>query len=750
MDDPNNEASQSSREQQPRIRLIDFKEGDQRPDLAVYVVDRSFTPLYTARVDPEGRFKLSDDALKNAAYIVVGPSTQHFADLDRHSLIQYRVGELQQMLRESPELEIAKRDWYRWLVIRRCVHGSVVHCYPYPWLINDLVLQALELPQLASVSTATDASAIDDDIQIPQAAPRAATQLNLRARIAAQDLQLARPIRPILLHRCEPVCDGIVEVYRRTCCCRPWIIDDPRLPELIRDLTALIPKLPPIKWPPIPEPDPPPFHALTFLKEGTLDETALNAQRDLDAIQRLPRAELAAYIQDRPYLWCRRSCSAPVKVAQGSIRPDGKFQICWSEGLRLQRPFCHDEYAYVVRQAFNGQTITIYNGVMGNKWFHYDEDAELVSYHPQAQGCRHNDFPGSGAFALLQDIGATGSYRLKTPAATGWDRVAAPAYNDGLADPEANPALALGQYKNRNWGGTLSLRYHFSEDMRGIGARYYRVSVSAADASGTPIGPRTYLSAPVAWKKYVSAGTDINVESQTLGPNTIGGENNLFVIPYDADADWHSGQYHAALNTRSFTDGRHLVTLEVFNNAGQRIRPNGASGPGIDAGFTFRRWHQEIGPTAPVPFAALTHMFWWDNRKAEAQIVDLRKNTIASSAQCQFLVGSDSATFSVGYRAYHEQNINPLFILNHSLWWRRGLGGPTGYLVSANPNNVGQPPNPPGISGSATFGDMLGTFMKCSFSLNLYVNVKTFNGFGTLSELDDWDYAAFALERTGP
>jgi hypothetical protein len=87
-----------------------------------------------------------------------------------------------------------------------------------------------------------------------------------------------------------------------------------------------------------------------------------------------------------------------------------------------------------------------------------------------------------------------------------------------------------------------------------------------------------------------------------------------------------------------------------------------------------------------------------------------------------------------------------MFQLHHNMWWRRGLGGPSGSLVNNNPANVGQPPNPPGVSGSASFSSMLGGHTKCSFSLNLHVNVKTFNGIGTLSGLDGWDQAAFALE----
>jgi hypothetical protein len=41
---------------------------------------------------------------------------------------------------------------------------------------------------------------------------------------------------------------------------------------------------------------------------------------------------------------------------------------------------------------------------------------------------------------------------------------------------------------------------------------------------------------------------------------------------------------------------------------------------------------------------------------------------------------------------------------------------------------------------------MLGPHNRCSFSLNLHVNVKTTNGSGILTGLDADDQAAFALE----
>ncbi|MCB9134756.1 MAG: hypothetical protein H6636_04965 [Anaerolineales bacterium] len=720
------------------IRLADFTAEDNRPEMALYVLARNRKLIHTAPVDEENRFEIPDEVLKNAHMIALGPETENFATLKEENLMLYRADQFQAMLSDFPELIIAKPNWQIWWYVTRCVTGSVTHCHPYPWLVAELVQQAVavELPKVQQATLKSRAFAAAQKTF-------AAAQKTLTARQQTQisDLILAKPIQAIFpFYHCDPVCDGVVEVYRRVCCCKPWVLADPRLPRLIDLLEDIVLEYPPFPWPPIPGPDPAPFRTLPFFKDGALDEMAFNAKKDLAALRTLSEPQALEYIQARPYLFCWWSCGDPVKVADGPLLPNGKFNICWKDPLWFLFPNCHFEYAYVVKQNLNGEIVTIYDGVTAHKWFHQGDEPNLVSYHPRAIHCGQDPFPDEdGAFALLQDIGLAHSYRLKTPDATGWDRVAAPGYNDGLADPAANALAALGQYKDRNWGGTLYLRYHFSEDMRTLGAKYYRISVSAADSNGNPTGSRTPLSDALSWNKYV--GYDIQPE--VLGPFTAGGENNLFTIPYQYDADWHSGQYHGYLDTTAFADGRHLLTLEVFDAAGNRLRPTGTPGPGTDTAFTFRRWFQAVGPTANVPFAALTHMFWWDNRKAKAYIDDLRLNGSPSAEECQFLEGDANATFSVGYRAYHPE---PMFLLNHSLWWRRGLGGPTGYLVNASPFNVGPAM---GVSPTETFSNMLDLanhINKCSFSLNLYVNVKTFNGIGTLNTDDAWDYAAFALE----
>jgi len=713
--------AQTRQEGGARIVLAEAKEGETRPQLAVYALSRAGEPIAMWRVGERGGFELEGGALEQADRIAIGPVVKDVGSLDPELLTVYRPRQFAELIRANEEIRIARSQWQAWFPFLRCTTGSVRHCYPSWWVVQSLVAQA---------------------------SPLEAREIRARAGAASplgQRLAQVSPTHPLVFPwRCETVCDGVVEVYRKRCCCPPLLIPELEIPELIPEWP------PPVEGikPPRPQPDPVPFSEVDFLVGGTIDEQKLYAQRDARMVRSLRGPALARYLEFRPYLFC--TCGPASKVGQGFIQPDGDFMICWSD-YPLVPVDCDDKYAYVVKQVINGVTVTIYDGLAANKWFDPGEDPTLVSLHPQAIGCGTPDFPGEGAFALLQHLGTTESWELKTPDATGWDRVATPAYNGGLAMPASSPAAAKGEMLDRNWGGTVRLRYFFSPGMRssGVDARYYRVSVVRSDGSGNPTGSRTYLTAPVSWKKYeVGPGASINVDAVNLGPQTVGATPNLFRIPYDADETWVSGQYHADLNTGEFAHGRYLLTLEVFDGSGNRIKPQGAPGsdPGTAKPFTFRRWYQKIGPTAEVAYGALTHMMWWDNRSAEALITDLRMNGTASDEECQFMAGSPSSQFSAGYRAYHPEE---MFQRSHTMTWHRGLGGSSGDLVSENPSNVGVPPGSPGVSPMEAFWDMLDGETACSFALYLDVDVKTFNGTVTLSGLGDEDIAAFAISQ-GP
>ena len=748
-----------------RINLEDFKEGDERPNIAVTLVDSDGKPVHIAEADNQGNVEVPEAALKKAQRVLIGPSLRDDAPIDPETILRYRPVDLEKMI-QAGVINLPRLVWEKWWLRLRCVTGTVRLCHRRPWWYHDL----LRLATTATLEPAVrlQASAASFGGQRTQAA-----LLSQRASLSEFQPVAVGPIGPptslaeLLLFpfHCHVICNGTVEVYRRTCCCEPWIIQDPRLPELIKELEDLVIHVEPLPFPwPIPDPNPPdpPYVQQLFFKDGALDEKAVYATADLQAIRSLKPAQVAEYINARPYLLCRRhSCSAPVKVAEGDIIPDGRFTLCWLDWRRPIGSRCHEEYAYIVRQRFGPFSFIVYNGVAANIWFHAGDEANLVSYSPWAYACRNNGDPGSGAYVFLDLIGDTESWNLKTPNATGWDRVAAPGFNDGLVFP-ASAAAALGANLNRNWGGTLKLNYKFSEDMRvaPVGAKYYRISVSEADNNGQPVGTRFALSAGLSWDKSEPDGMGgVNIVPVTLGPFSAGGQDNLYLIPYDAEADWNAGQYHGNLDTTdprwSDPTKRHLVTVEVFNAAGTRLRPTGtpASGAGgaeAAAPFTYRRRFQDLGPTAEVPFAALTHMFWWDNQALQASINWLNKDGLVFSEECLFLLGTAASTFGIGYRAYHP---NEMFQLSHGLSWQRGLAtaaGATGTLLGASPFNVGQPPAAPGNSPTNTFAQMLRidldpTRKKCAFTVFLGISSKTtdgdYLGNGSLTRS-----AAFALE----
>ena len=178
--------------------------------------------------------------------------------------------------------------------------------------------------------------------------------------------------------------------------------------------------------------------------------------------------------------------------------------------------------------------------------------------------------------------------------------------------------------------------------------------------------------------------------------------------------------------------------------------------------FEYRRWFQPGGSvgddTKIVPFAALSHLFCWDNRAPEADITRLVRNGVASDQECQFMVGTPATTFGIEYSAYVPDE---RFQESHSISWIRGLngslanGGAGSLPAPLSPSNVGKPPALPANSGTNTFQQMLTridpitgnvtVLERCSFAVTLTTQAKTTDGeyFGYPQ---DQEIAAFALE----
>ena len=766
--------------QRLQVNLEGLKPDEERPAIAVTLIGDDAKPSLVAQVAADGTLDLPAAALKKASRVLIGPVSEEAADIDPDTLIRFRPDQFAELI-AGGALNLPRPIWEKWWFRLRCVTGTVKLCRRSPWWFDELFELAVKERAFKQVrAAATTLEALEDrpiEASLARASVRSPIETNIVTKIA-----VAKSL-PELIHfpfRCQTICNGTVDVYRRTCCCEPWIVLDPRFDDLINELEVIVERLrgvdpfpPNPPFPPDPNPPDPPYLEGHYFKEGALDEKVLNATADLRALRSLPPERLAEYVNARSYLRCwRYSCGLPKKVASGVINPDGRFSICWFEGPRIPPFPCQDEYAYIVKQKFGPFMFTVYNGVAANIWFSGSADANLVTYSRWAYGCRDNGETGTGAFVLLDLIGDTESWNLKTPNATEWDRVAAPGFNDGLVFPAPTVAAAAGLNLNRNWGGTLKLNYLFSEDMQPapVGAKYYRIGIATASpGTGNPTAAPDYLSAGVSWDKTVNDPVLGNITVPvTLGPFTVGTQNNLFLIPYDRNLDntmnnWNAGQYHGLLDTNDLRwndpTKRHLITAEVFDAAGTRLRPtgtpaSGGTGAEVVRPFTFNRRITDLGPNPVVPFAALTHMFWWDNRVLEASIEHLNMDGSIFNDECLFLEGTASSTFGIGYRAYHQEE---MFQLSHSISWQRGLPSPTilastGTLLAGATDNVGEfgPPALPGDSPTNTFFQMLRPDLvpdrtKCAFTVFLTISSKTTDG-DYLGNSSLTKTAAFAIE----
>lgn len=756
-----------------RLELVGLTAASDRPKVVVLAVDSANAVLHTQEVGSDGNFTVPADVLKRAHRVVVGASDGK-GGVQAEASVSYRANEFTAQLKDGT-LALSEGIWSRFNFHWVCVSGSVQACWRRPWWFDSIVTAATTAMGGASMRA-----------RALSVAPADALAARVHDRIVPSVSELIH-----WPYRCAPVCLGSIEVYRRSCCCWPIVFDDSRIDDLIRDLEIYVerlPKLPPPKrgFPPPPPPGDP--LQTPFFKGGALNELALNATNDLHVLRAIPKDQAASYIGGRPYLYHRLcTCALPAKVGSGTIQPDGSFNICWRESWRLLLPNCYEQYAYIVKQTIGGSTTTIYDGLAAGAWFATGDHPVLTSYNGQAFTCSETGSGDGEAYVFLDLIGDTESHELTTPASTGWDRVAAPDATSGLLFPNVGPADS----HLRNLGGAIELKFIFSLGMRdpAVGAQYYRVSICKADALGIPIGTRYYYgqglspsSDGLVWQKVV--GADIVPDSLgPVAPALVGGESYLYRIPYSDEAWVGSVRYHALVNTLfaglnvpaavdlGSAAVNHLITLEVFNAAGDRLRPLGTAASGLPGTehakpFKYRRWFQPGGSvgddTVEVPYAALTHLYCWDNRAPVADITRLVMDSSASEEECQFLNGPGSSTFAVEYRAYVPDQ---RFQLSHGIRWLRGLnaslenGGIGTLPTPLSPNNVGKPPALPVNSGDNTFELMLTrlnvppnpppntptVLQRCSFAVTLTTYAKTTNGENLSYYPYDQETAAFAL-----
>lgn len=730
------------------IAFNEIAKDDELPEGTLFILDANNKVLSKQNFCHNNKVTLSAKDMSKAKQVVLAKKSKSFDSelletaykLNRHQILQ--------LAANNQTIDLSRRRWLTWFPFKICVSGKVRKCWWWPF-VRQLQLESLANPlQLAN------------------------SRLPLIRQ--AEELELSRDVNSLLypwFRRCRPVCEGLVEVYERICCLTiritPTLVD--RLRERLKDIIQQIPPIPiPVdpEIPPIPRPDPPPipFEAQGLFKQGAADELQLNAAADLKALSSLSLVEAENYILARPYLIeIVQTCSQPVLRGAAAIGQGGEFNLCYNAFPFLPRN-CRRKVAFRVIQNLDSGPRVIYDGVAAGAWFNTSDDITLTSYDRKALACEpQTPVPGpDGAYVALARIGNTDSVHLDSPDQSSEYAIGALTAISGLAFPEPDLNLAKGTTKNRNWGGVLPLRLDFSKAMAATKAEYYRVSVVESNHLGAPIeSTREYLDNAITWyyNDPVFEGGIFTVKKRSM-PLTDPTNPSFHKIPYDklipADAAWRDNQYHAFVDTREYKNARYLISVEVYDKNFKRVVPNGTGSTGdVNENFSYETWNQPANTTT-VPYAALTHMFWWDNRLMTTKIEDLRKNGVESSAECQFMqkpAGDADADFSAGFRAYHEQHGPgaPDFLLNWKLIWKRGLGGAQATLDSGV-ESTGYGLNPT-QSASESFNTMLNqglppgeSNVKCTFSLMLFAAAKTWNGSGWVHPNALRDTASFALD----
>ena len=718
-----------------KVTLVGAAAHEQMPAIALYSLDALGRISGKITVVSNGELNLAE---RRADIVALGPDVENPASLDPAGLVTLRLADQLPQWDKTGEILIPSQWWRGWLGLTICVSGNAYHCRPI--VIDPLVARAV-------------------------------------------GLGLRQPIFP---ESCQPLCNGVVEVWESTTCCWPFPILE--VPRLIDSLAAFL-AANPIMFPVPPLPDPGPVEqglaarvdaAVGAGKVSTSFVPSSTLAQQLSTLRRLSPQDAVTYIENYPSLWrfWPRCDSSSALLGETALNPDGSFSYCYRY-YPYFRFNCRSSYFYKVKQLINGVWTYVYDGAAANQYFAADETADL--YTQSGVTCFQPPALPGNDFVALSSIGFTSTGNLysnwlgATLSSPGVEVDQTQVGDTAMAPLVQNAGLTIDN--GAPWATTLSLLLTYDSALQSDDPSpyYYRMSVVQADQTGNPMsGAATVvLSTPISWQYFDAA---FNIQSQPLGPVTVGGNQGLYQIPYfgGSNPTWIGDQFHQVLDTTQLLNvisggpgnqnGQFLLIIEVFDQTGVRLVPQDATSPlpSDNVGtFSYVRLLNATD-TAHVQWNSLTHVLWVDNRPVVGSF-DYYQDP-AGTQVCQFLTGNAADSFSVGYHAYHTvmcdyrgaalQGPPPpseTFLWWYNMTWEKGLNGGSGTLVSASEVNAPAICPEPGTTSAvatSTFGTLLGSDTACSFALTLTLQPKHTNGFGTLSA-SSWP-AAVALSLPAP
>ena len=726
------------------LKLVGAQPHEEHPIIALYGFDAHGRVARKLATAEEGEFDIDPHGLP--AIVALGPDVADPTSLDPAGLMTLRVSDQMTAWRETNTILIPGPWWRRWPGFQICLTGTAERCFPFGLTVDDFRGIAIG--------------------------------------------------RPPIFERCAPLCNAVVEIWESTTCCWPFPICE--IPRLIAGLRQFL-AADPIMFPQPPRPDPgPQDRALSANVDRALAKSApsrlfvpsIDLAMHLETLQSLTASEALQYIEVNPALW-RFGCeTTSAMLSETPVNPDGSFSYCYRR-YPFFRINCRSSYFYKFKQLINGVWTYVYDGAAAHQYFNADQAANLHSWTGVTCG-QQPPLPGTD-FVAFQAIGGTDTSELNshwsTPTVVGGVNIDQTQTGDTAlggpigVGPQVGPpqdgglVLPGGSWASgAPWGGTIQFLLAFDPGLQALGAVYYRMSVVQADTNGAAKtgAPLQVIKNPIAWSQFQIVGSNLTEPVIPLGPNIVvdvdgNSIDGLFLIPYaptTPDTTWQSNQYHQYLDTTTLPNilggtpgagnGRYLVILEIFDASANRLIPLSAASTGStdkSTGFNFFRLFTPPGPsavTAQVPFAALTHLIWVDNRDVTGSIDYFDSvsgsTTSVSNAECQFINVSDgSALFQVGFRAYHNVMCDPApspvpshtFMASFQIDWEEGLMGPSGVLDSGGDTNQPNPAfpvcpasAPDVVTPGTSFTDLLGGEGACSFAITLRIGSKHTTGSG--------------------